>query len=73
MSHKILVVDDEPSIRRLLRGYLEAESFAVSEAATGSEALALVRSGRPDVVLLDVRLPDLGGIEVLREMCSSCW
>ncbi|MCZ4278559.1 response regulator transcription factor [Rhodococcoides yunnanense] len=70
MSHKILVVDDEPSIRRLLRGYLEAESFAVSEAATGCEALALVRSGRPDVVLLDVRLPDLGGIEVLREIRS---
>ena len=56
--------------QRLLRGYLEAESFAVSEAATGSEALALVRSGRPDVVLLDVRLPDLGGIEVLREIRS---
>ena len=59
----ILIVDDEPAIRRFLAPYLEAEGYVVMEAATGREALAASRDA--DVILLDLGLPDLDGEEVL--------
>src|SRR6266487_750379 len=62
---RVLVVDDEPHIRAVLRGYLEADGFAVSEAADGEEAVRQVRQDAPDLVLLDVMLP---GIEALRQV-----
>lgn len=65
---EVLVVDDEPEIRRVLRGYLEAEGFRVVEAATGTDAVDRVRQREPAVVLLDVMLPDLDGLEVLRRI-----
>ena len=68
MARQVLVVDDEPGIRRVLRGYLEGEGLEVDEAGTGEEALARVRRAAPDLVLLDVMLPDLDGIEVLRRL-----
>lgn len=68
MPARVLVVDDEPGIRRVLTGYLEAAGFAVTEASTGEEAVSLVRRTLPDVVLLDVMLPDVDGIEVLRRL-----
>ncbi|WP_149203040.1 response regulator [Actinotalea subterranea] len=68
MPAKVLVVDDEPGIRRVLTGYLEAAGFEVTEASTGEEAVSLVRRALPDVVLLDVMLPDVDGIEVLRRL-----
>ncbi len=61
----ILAVDDEPAIHRFLRPYLEAEGYAVIEAATGREALALASSHDPEVILLDLGLPDLDGVQVL--------
>jgi DNA-binding response OmpR family regulator len=64
----VLVVDDEPQIRAVLRAYLEADGFSVTEAGTGGDALRLVRSEGPSLVLLDVRLPDVDGIEVLRTL-----
>jgi DNA-binding response OmpR family regulator len=64
---KVLVVDDEPHIRTVLRGYLEADGFVVSEAADGEAALAAVHAGEPDLVLLDVMLPGIDGIETLRQ------
>lgn len=64
----ILVVDDERKIRQLVRAYLEKEGYAVIEAATGPDALELVRNDHPDLVVLDVMLPGLDGIEVLREI-----
>jgi DNA-binding response OmpR family regulator len=64
----VLVVDDEPHIRTVLRGYLEAEGFAVIEAADGEAALHQVRQHPPDLVLLDVMLPGIDGIEVLRQL-----
>jgi DNA-binding response OmpR family regulator len=67
MRH-VLVVDDEPHIRTVLRGYLEAEGFAVAEAADGEVALGQVRQCPPDLVLLDVMLPGIDGIEVLRQL-----
>ncbi|TCC21645.1 response regulator transcription factor [Kribbella sindirgiensis] len=66
--HEVLVVDDEPEIRRVLRGYLEAEGFRVVEAATGADAVDRVRRQEPAAVLLDVMLPDLDGLEALRRI-----
>lgn len=64
----VLVVDDEPAIRRLLRTSLTAQSFRVIEAATAAEALAAVAGGGVDVVVLDLGLPDLDGMEVIRRL-----
>src|SRR6266700_5240536 len=65
---RVLVVDDEPHIRAVLRGYLEADGFAVFEAADGEEAVRQVRQDAPDLVLLDVMLPEIDGIEALRQV-----
>ena len=63
-----LVIDDEIQIRRLLRVALEASGYAVHEAPTGQEGLQAAAFRRPDVVLLDLGLPDLDGREVLRRL-----
>jgi len=68
VAWRILVVDDEPGIRRVLRGYLEADGLEVGEAATGEAAVTEVRRSTPDLVLLDVMLPDIDGLEVLRRV-----
>jgi DNA-binding response OmpR family regulator len=67
---RVLVVDDEPHIRTVLRGYLEADGFAVSEAGDGETAVQEVRRDPPDLVLLDVVLPSMDGLEVLRQLRS---
>lgn len=65
---KVLVVDDEPHIRTVLRGFLQAEGFEVAEAADGEAALSEIRRQRPDLVLLDIMLPGIDGLEVLRRL-----
>lgn len=65
---RLLVVDDEPQIRRLLRMACESADYRVDEAAGGTEGLALAASNRPDAVILDLGLPDLPGIDVLRRL-----
>jgi CheY-like chemotaxis protein len=65
---KILIADDEPSIRFLLRKTLESGTIEVLEAATGREALATARKGRPDLIILDVVMPDLYGSEVCEKL-----
>jgi two-component system KDP operon response regulator KdpE len=67
---RILVVDDEPAIRRALRPPLVELGFQVSEASRGEEALQLLRAGTYDAVLLDVNMPGVGGIETLRRIRS---
>jgi two-component system KDP operon response regulator KdpE len=62
----ILIVDDEPPIRRLLRTSLTAQGYDVLEATGGQEAIDAVGRDKPDLVILDLGLPDLGGIEVIR-------
>jgi DNA-binding response OmpR family regulator len=66
MARTILVVDDETTLRETLVDALEAEGFRVVSAADGREALAVFRAERPDLVLLDLMLPELSGIEVCR-------
>jgi len=68
MSHTVLVVDDEPGIRRILVSFLRASSYDTVEAASGREALTRFRAAIPDIVLLDIGLPDVDGLEVLRQM-----
>lgn len=63
-----LVIDDEPQIRRLLRVTLEANGYRVVEAVNGHEGVIQAAQRRPDVVLLDLGLPDLDGLEVLRRI-----
>jgi two-component system, OmpR family, KDP operon response regulator KdpE len=58
----ILIVEDEPPIRRLLRATLAAHDYRVYEATTGAEALSALRHHRPDLVLLDLGLPDIDGL-----------
>jgi two-component system KDP operon response regulator KdpE len=65
---RVLVVDDEMAIRRFLRTSLNAEGFEVHEAANGEQALALAAKDRPDLVLLDLGLPDLDGVEITRRL-----
>jgi DNA-binding response OmpR family regulator len=64
----ILVVDDEPKIAALARDYLEHAGFAVITAATGRTALETIRRQRPDLVVLDLGLPELDGLDVTREI-----
>jgi two-component system KDP operon response regulator KdpE len=65
---RILVIDDEPQIGRMLRTQLAARDYDVAHVATGSDGLLAVREDPPDLVLLDLGLPDLDGIEVARRL-----
>lgn len=65
---RVLVVDDEPPIIELVRGYLEREGWEVTAASDGPAALAAAHAVLPDVVILDVMLPGLDGIEVCRQL-----
>jgi two-component system OmpR family response regulator len=67
-SARILVVDDEPNIAELLSAALTLEGYEVGVAATGAEAIDQVRSFRPNLVMLDVMLPDFDGTEVCRRL-----
>lgn len=66
MARTILVVDDEPTLRETLVDALEAEGFRVIAAADGREALLRFRADKPDLILLDLMLPELSGVEVCR-------
>jgi two-component system KDP operon response regulator KdpE len=64
----LLVVDDEVAIRRFLRAGLESQGFRLSEACTGQDAIAQAAMRSPDLVLLDLGLPDIDGLEVVRRI-----
>src|ERR1700747_1013896 len=68
MKPVALVIDDEVQIRRLLRLVLEAEKYQVHEAETGQQGLMGISNHKPDVILLDLGLPDLQGLEVLKRL-----
>ena len=67
-SQRVLVVDDEPKIREIVRRYLEVEGFTVAEASDGQSALQIAGELHPDLVILDVMMPGLDGIDVLRNL-----
>lgn len=67
-TEKILVVDDEPMVREVVAAYLQREGFQVDEATTGKDALSCIEKSRPDLVVLDVMLPEIDGFSVLSEL-----
>jgi two-component system OmpR family response regulator len=67
-TQRLLVVEDEPTLRELLSASLELTGFQVSTAETGTQALEAVREQRPDLIVLDVMLPDFDGFEVARRL-----
>jgi len=67
----ILVVDDEPQIRRVLRSTLTSQGYVIIDAKTGEEGVESARKNKPDLVLLDVNMPGMGGIEACREIRRS--
>jgi len=64
----VLVIEDEPQMRRFIRASLDAHGYQVGEAATAAEALALATSRNPDVILMDLGLPDMDGIDLTRRL-----
>src|SRR6185369_1580545 len=64
----LLLVDDDSSSRALLRHYLQPHGFDITDAASGAEALAVLEGQRFDLVLLDVEMPEMGGLDVLRAL-----
>ena len=68
MPHTVLVVEDELKIRELLRSYLEREGWAVITTGSGAEAITLATSGEPDLIILDLGLPDIPGETVATEV-----
>jgi two-component system KDP operon response regulator KdpE len=67
----ILIVDDEPQIRRVLRTTLSSQGYTVVEARSGEEALEQIRTERADLILLDVNLPEMSGLDTCREIRRS--
>ena len=67
----ILVVDDEPQIRRVMRSTLSTHGYLITEAKTGEEGVDSVRRERPDLVLLDMNMPGMGGLEACKEIRRS--
>ncbi len=68
MKKRILVVDDEPDFVKMIKGRLESTGYEVDTACEGREALTKIEAVRPDVVLLDIMMPKLDGISVLKKI-----
>ena len=68
----ILVIDDEFDVRDILRLALEKEGYAVTVAANGTDAMNYLQRNHPDLVLLDVRMPDINGLELLPKIKALC-
>jgi two-component system, OmpR family, KDP operon response regulator KdpE len=66
VNESVLIVDDEPAVRRFLRVTLAAQTYNILEATTGQEALAAAAKDKPDIIVLDIGLPDIDGVEVTK-------
>lgn len=67
-KHRVLVVDDHPQVLRFIEIDLRLRGFEVVTTSSGTEAVELVKSARPDIVLLDIVMPEVDGLEVLRKL-----
>ena len=67
---KVLVVDDELEVRQVLREFLSSRGYDVTTASGGAEAVAIVGTVKPDLVLLDVAMPDMDGVETLKRIVA---
>ncbi len=70
MISRILIVDDEVEICKLLNDFLKNQGYETFTATTGEEALRVVKEARPHLMLLDIRMPEMGGVEILRQVRS---
>lgn len=70
-ASRILVVDDEPAVAEVLLDFFAEAGYTVDVALTGRDALTLIQRTPPDVVLLDIRMPDMDGVEVLRRIRAA--
>jgi DNA-binding response OmpR family regulator len=68
MAKKVLIVEDEPSLSKVLKKKVEQLGYIVMTAADGRAALTKIKSGKPDLIVLDIIMPKKNGIEVLREL-----
>jgi len=68
---RVMVVDDEPTIREVMTTYLQRDGFLVDTAATGTEAVEKLRKGLPDLLILDLMLPGVGGLNILKELRTN--
>jgi two-component system KDP operon response regulator KdpE len=71
-AERILVVDDEPQIRRVMKTALASNGYEAYEARTGEEALESLRANNPDLILLDMNMPGIGGTATCREIRAVC-
>ncbi|MFT5987376.1 MAG: two-component system OmpR family response regulator [Marinobacter psychrophilus] len=71
MQNRVLLIEDDEELRMLLARYLVTQGFTVREAANGQDGLALARSESCDIVVLDIMLPDINGLDVLRQLRVS--
>ena len=70
-ASRVLVVDDDEAVRTLASWQLESDGFAVDQAADGAEALGAIAADRPDLVVLDLTMPGVGGLDVLRRVRTA--
>ena len=70
MAKKILVVDDKAELRTLLKSYLAQEGFDVVQAGDGQEALFVARREKPDLIILDLMMPEMGGYDFMRSTAA---
>ncbi len=68
---RVMVVDDEPTIREVMTTYLERDGFRVETASTGTQAVEMLRRGLPDLLILDLMLPGVGGLNILKELRTN--
>jgi len=67
-KHKVLLVDDDQQILRSLRVYLELENYQVETASNGKEALEKLKDSKPEIIVLDIMMPEMDGFEVMEKM-----